>query len=97
LDDCGDKAIEVSGFFLGQRSADFFVSSAQVPFLARPFFAANPGPVPDLPREFIEVVAAPGVQAGSVRISSPSRLYGITPDLVCKVCCGCDYRINALA
>lgn len=95
LNDCGSKAIEVGGFFLGQRQADFAVSSAQVPFLGRPFFAANPGPAPDFPREFLEVVAAPGTQVGSVRINAPSRLYGLNADLVCKLCCGCDYRVNA--
>jgi hypothetical protein len=94
IDDCGDKALELGGFFLSQRGKDFKVTSAQVPFLARPFFAANQTTGGDFPREFIEVVAAPGVQAGSVHITSPSHLYGLNADLVCKACCGCDYRIN---
>lgn len=96
IDDCGDKAIEVGGFFLGQRSNEAFLSSAQVPFLARPFFAANPGPSPNLPREFIEIVSLPGVQAGSVRISSPTQFGGLNANLTCKLCCDCDYRVNAL-
>jgi hypothetical protein len=96
IDDCGDKAIEVGGFFLSPRSTNFAVTSAQVPFLARPFFAANPGTMPDLPREFVEVVSLAGARAGSVRIHSPSELWGLNADVNCKLCCGCDYRIDAL-
>jgi len=97
IDDCGDKAVEVGGFFLSQRATNFAVTSAQVPFLARPFFAANPGPAPDLPREFVEVVSIAGARTGSVRVHSPTELYGLNADVTCKVCCGCDYTINALA
>jgi hypothetical protein len=88
LDDCGDKAVELEGFFLGQRSARFAANSAMNPVLARPFFAAN------FNTEFAELVASPGISTGSVQVNAPSSLWGIQANLTCKACCGCNYRVN---
>jgi hypothetical protein len=91
LDDCTGKGIEVSGFFLGQRSANSSVSSANSPVITRPFFDLNDN------KESAEVVAFPGVSTGSVRVTAPSELWGLEANLRCKWCCGCDYRVDLLA
>jgi hypothetical protein len=90
LDDCYSKAIEVGGFFLGQRSNNFSASSAMFPVLTRPFFDVNRG------IEFAEQIAFPGRAAGSVTVSSPSQLWGLEANMKCNWCCGCNYRINLL-
>ena len=91
LDDCAEKAIEVSGFFLGQRSARANVSSAQTPIIARPFFDVNQG------QEAVELVTFPGLSTGRATVNAPSQLWGLEANLACKACCGCDYRVNWLA
>jgi hypothetical protein len=93
LDDCGAKAIEFTGFFLAPRSRDFSASSAQFPVISRPFFALNP----ELNLEAVQRVAFPGSQSGTIRIHAPTQLWGLESNLLCKCCCGCDYRIDVLA
>jgi hypothetical protein len=90
LDDCGHTAIEVSGFILGQETARFMASSAQYPVIARPFFNLNQG------IEFSQLIASPGVSTGNVQISAPSRFWGAEANLRCNVCCGCDWKVDAL-
>ncbi len=90
LDDCGQTALEVSGFILGQESAKFMASSAQFPVIARPFFNLNQN------QEFSQLVAFPGVSIGNLQISAPSRLWGTEANLRCNVCCGCDYKVDTL-
>src|SRR5204862_7184416 len=94
LDDCSGKAIEVSGFFLGQSSANFNANSAAFPVLSRPFIVGNPGFM-DVNR--VENVTLPGFSTGSIKVEAPSSLWGVEANLRCEWCCGCDYRINALA
>ena len=93
IDDCGTKAIEVGGFFLAPRSRDFTASSAQFPVLTRPFFAVNP----ELNQEFVQRVAFPGAQVGSINIHAPTQLWGLEANLLCQCCCGCDYWLYLLA
>lgn len=90
FDECNQRSIEVSGFFLGPQSADFLATAANAPVLTRPFFNVNEG------RQFVEFVSLPGNSAGSLRIESPSELWGIDVNLIKKWCCGCDYRIDLL-
>ncbi len=91
LGDCNSNAIEFSGFFLGQSTARFDANSSQFPVIARPFFDVNSG------QEFVEQVSFPGRVIGDVRIESPSQLWGVEANWKCKMCCGCDYQVNALA
>jgi hypothetical protein len=91
LDDCQDKAFEVSGFLLGSRSARFMANSADFPVLARPFFNLN------MNTEFSQLTAFPGISTGNVAVEAPSQLWGAEANLLCKACCGCDYRVNWLA
>jgi hypothetical protein len=90
LDDCGDKFFEVSGFFLGQRSARFTASSAMNPVLARPFFNLNGGAGSS------QIVASPGVSTGSISVNAPSNLWGLQANLGCNLCCGCNYAVRLL-
>lgn len=94
LDNCTGKAIELSGFFLGQRSARFSTDQNEFPVLARPFFDTVTG------RENVELVAFPGFADGRLIIDSPSNLWGLEANLICKACCGGDcgrqWRVNWL-
>ncbi len=91
LDDCGEKAIEISGFILGQRSDGFRSNSFQNSVLTRPFLQVNPPPIPNAQR-----VSFPGDQCGEVRIKAPSQLWGVEPNFLCKYCCDCNYRVDLL-
>ena len=96
LDDCAEKALEFSGFFLGQRSARANVNSDLYPVLSRPFFDVNQGV------ESAETIAFPGVSTGSATVNAPSQLWGLEANLTCKACCGStcqghDWRVNWLA
>jgi hypothetical protein len=93
LDDCGNKAIEVSGFFLAPRSRDFTASSGEFPVLTRPFFAVNP----EFNIEVVQRTAFPGTLLGVVQVHAPTQLWGTEANLVCPCCCGCDYRLDVLA
>jgi hypothetical protein len=98
LDDCQTVGVEGSYFFLGTGTRNFTAAGTGAPgspVLARPFFNALTG------REDSELVAAPGVLAGSVGVASSSRLQGAEANALCNLCCGCDcgcgYRVDALA
>jgi hypothetical protein len=91
LDESAEKAIEVTGFFLGPRSDRFTTSSAMFPVIARPFFSLNEG------IERVEFTAIPGQSSGTLRINAPSQLWGMEANFRCPWCCGCDYRIDMLA
>lgn len=97
---CQSWGIEVSGFFLGQRSVGFFADSSQFPVLARPFFQANGFPgqagLPQGPSEFSEITARPDLANGSIFVDAPSRLWGIESNFRCNLCCGCHYRLDWL-
>jgi hypothetical protein len=84
-------ALEVNGFFLGQRSANFSVNSITNPVIGRPFLEANNG------QESAQLTALPGVTAGALTINSPTNLWGLGANLRCLLCCGCNYNIYALA
>jgi hypothetical protein len=90
LDDCAGKAIEVSGFFLGSRSAKFNASSAQFPVLSRPFFDVVAG------GEEVELVSFPGAIAGNVSVNAPSELWGVEANLICPHWVSCNSRVNFL-
>jgi hypothetical protein len=83
LDDCGSKAIEVGGFFLGQTSRNFTASSAQFPVITRPIFNLNQGV------QSFEATAFPGLGSGTINVNSPTNLGGLESNLRCKLCC-CD-------
>jgi hypothetical protein len=91
LDDCQKQGIEVSGFFLGQRSARGEFNSSQFPVLARPFLEFNRN------TESSELVGFPGVFNGKGTVSAPSELWGIEANYRCCVCSTCDRQITGLA
>ncbi len=91
LDDCAEKALELSGFFLGQRSASFEANSGNTPVIARPFFAVNPGPNNG---QTVQLVSFPGLVTGQVRVRTPSELWGLEANLFCQWCCGCNWRVD---
>ncbi len=95
FDECGGKAVEVSGFFLGQASSRFSADQNQFPVLTRPFFNANPAA--GAPREDVQFVAFPGAQNGRLTIDAPSELWGVDANVICCACRGCDWRVSWLA
>jgi hypothetical protein len=83
-------ALEVNGFFLGQRSANFSTNTSMNPVIARPFLEANNG------QEFAQLTSLPGVTSGTLSINAPTNLWGLGGNLRCLLCCGCNYNIYAL-
>ncbi len=63
-------AIEGSFFFLSEREVTFFAGSDGSVVLARPFFDVT------LDAQNAELVSAPGVLTGAVRVDLDSRLFG---------------------
>jgi putative beta barrel porin BBP7 len=86
-----NKALEFTGFFLGPRAAGFSTNSATNPVIGRPFVEANNG------TETAQLTSLPGVSAGALTISAPTSLWGLGANLRCLLCCGCNYRVTALA
>jgi hypothetical protein len=90
--DCNQsKALEITGFFLGTRSAGFSTNSSVNPVIGRPFFEANNG------QESAQLTSLPGVSTGVLTINAPTSLWGLAGNLRCLLCCGCNYRITVLA
>jgi hypothetical protein len=90
LDGC-DKAVELTGFFLGQRAVNFSTNSGLNPVITRPFLDLNNN------RPFVERVALPGFLTGTGSVNAPSQLWGVEANYKCKWWCGCDYQVNLLA
>jgi hypothetical protein len=90
LGDCRQCAIEADFFLLGDSGQGFGASGAGSPVLARPFFNSATG-LPDS-----ELVAFPGVVAGSVTVDSASSFLGAGLNCRHVLCCGCDYRLDVL-
>ncbi len=91
LDMWHEEGFEVGGFFLGEKRDSFATNTAQNAIISRPFFELNRN------RENVELVSFPGLQSGSLTISSPSKFFGIDANYRGKLCCGCDYRVDLLA
>jgi hypothetical protein len=93
-DETGKEAIELSGFFLPQRSTNFSASSNQYPQLSRPFTDEITG------TQSAQDTTFPGVAVGSVSVHAPSQLWGLEANLRCKLCCGEScwgaWRIDAI-
>jgi hypothetical protein len=90
LNDCRTCGLEESLFFLNPTGEGAGFRSNGDPILARPFFNTMTGQ-PDA-----ELVAFPGVLAGGVSASADSTVWGATLNALCNVCCGCNYRVDAL-
>ncbi len=67
--------IEGGGFFLGRQTSSFTASSTGTPILTRPFFNVASG-IQDS-----ELVAAPGILAGTVTARTSSTFYGAEANL----------------
>lgn len=84
LDDCQQKGIDFSGFFLGQRTARASFNSSQFATLARPFLEFNRG------IESVELINSPGVFTGRATLEAPTQLWGLDANLICNLGCCCD-------
>lgn len=85
-----NKAIEITGFFLGTRSENFTTNSLQNGVIGRPFFEVNNG------QENAQLTSSPGVASGTLTVNSPTSLWGIGGNYRCLLCCGCNYVVSAL-
>ncbi|MGH7174080.1 MAG: BBP7 family outer membrane beta-barrel protein [Gemmataceae bacterium] len=85
------KAVEITGFFLGTRSTNFTTNTSMNPVIGRPFEEANNG------QETAQLTSLPQVATGSLNIHAPTSLWGLGANYRCLLCCGCNYRITALA
>lgn len=87
LDECNRCGLYGDFFFLGRNRSSF---DAGTPggIVARPFINALTG-LPDA-----ELVAFPGVLAGSVSVRSYTDVIGGGGGLVKNLCCSCDGRVD---
>jgi hypothetical protein len=85
FDACHECGLEGSFFFLGQKTLNLGAFSGGTPVLARPFFNTRTN------AESEELVAFPGLLAGSSTFSLSTRLAGAQLNLrtpLCTSCCG---------
>jgi hypothetical protein len=86
--------IDFSGFFLGQTGKNFSATSTGTPILTRPFVDAATG------TETTELVAGPGVLAGTVSVNTESQMWGYEANLRSNLCagqfCGVDYFVDGI-
>jgi hypothetical protein len=87
--------LDFSGFVLGQGNKNFSATSTGTPILTRPFVDAATG------LETTELVAGPGVLAGTVSVHTDSKLWGYEANLRSNLCCGqvcgIDYYVDGIA
>ena len=94
LDEDQTIGLEGSYFFLPSTGKNFSLAGdgrPGSPAIGRPFF--NPITM----AQDAEAVAFPGVLAGRVGVSTSSFLQGAAANVLCNLCCGCNYRVDALA
>ena len=87
--------IESETFFLGRRSTDSTYSSPGTPILARPFTNV-PSSLAPIPGQLSELVAFPGVVAGSVNVHTSSELYGTELNLRSNLWRNCCWRLDVI-
>ena len=83
--------IEGGGFFLGRQTSSFTAASNGTPILARPFFNAVTG------LQDSELVAAPGIVAGSVTARTSNSFYGAEANLRSNLLCGPCWNLDVIA
>jgi hypothetical protein len=86
--------VEGSYFFVAPRGDHFSAAgdgSPGSPIISRPFFNTATG------MEDSELVNFPGVVAGRVSVDPTSRLQGYEANLLCNLCCSCNWSLDCLA
>jgi Putative beta barrel porin-7 (BBP7) len=89
LDDCRTWGLEASTFFMSPTGDQATFASSGSPIIARPFFNALTG-LPDA-----QIIAFPGVSAGSAHAAVDNTVWGGAIDALCNLCCGCKVRVDA--
>ncbi len=93
LNDDHTLGVEVGGFFLFNQSSGFAQTSLGAPgspILTRPFFDVLAG------TPSAQLVAAPGVLAGSISVHTDNQLWGAEANVRSNLCCGCNWYFDAL-
>ena len=95
FDRCQTWGIDTSFFLLAQQSANFVAGSNGMPTLFRPFVNANLlGP--NMPGNDAEIVAFPGLLAGTVQVHATSSLWGFDTNLRRNLLQSCNCRLDLL-
>lgn len=90
FDDEHAWGVDGSVFFLGQRTKTLTDASFGTPILVRPFFNVGTG------TEFGELVAFPGILAGSISVTSKTDLWGFDSNIRREAICWGNFRVDAL-
>lgn len=90
FDDGQKCGLELSYFFLENSRQGSIVGSPGSPIISRPFTSALTGPASEL-------VAFPGVLAGSVNVNSGNQFQGASALLRKNLCCSCNGWVDAFA
>jgi hypothetical protein len=81
--------VEASAFLMSPTGDQATFPSSGNPIISRPFFNALTG-LPDS-----ELVAFPGISAGTAHASVDNTVWGGAIDALCNLCCGCNGRVDA--
>lgn len=89
---CDDHALGLEGgyFFTGPAVTNFSATSGGTPILTRPFINAATG------AETTELVAGPGVLAGTVSVQTRSSLWGAEANLRTNLLSGCYNTVDLI-
>jgi hypothetical protein len=90
LDQRQTFGLDFSGFYLFRDNTDFTATSSGSPIISRPFRNTLNG------TQAAELVAFPGILAGTVTVGSGSNVYGVNPNLRINLCCDPCGRLDLL-
>jgi hypothetical protein len=95
LDQCQTWGLDTSFFLLARQTSDFVAGSNGAMPLFRPFFNTNiPGL--NMPGQDAEIVAFPGLLAGTVQVRSATSLWGFDTNLRRSLLRSCNGRLDLL-
>jgi hypothetical protein len=90
LNECQTIGIEAGYFFLGSHSDTFSATSPGAPVIARPFFNTATG------LEDSELVAFPGLLAGTLNARYTTRMQGAEVNGLFNILCCCNSRLDVI-
>ena len=95
-----DWGMEFSGMYLAANTTSFSAGPSSTAILGRPFLDVTPGSfitaTGQSPFQSTELVNFPGLVNGSVRVDYTSQLWGADANVLYKLCCKPNFRLNFL-
>jgi len=93
---CNNFGFESTAFFLGNRTTNNTFASNGIPSLGRPFTNVGPSLNGFPGNQDAELVALPGLVAGSVNVKTSNDIYGVEGNFRFPISCGCNWKVDFL-